>query len=397
MLPAVLRAVRFLVVVVVYLAVGCCFYMLVEEKPCESEEQLRAPEYDEASCMEPWTLVDSLYFSMVTMSTVGFGDFAPSTAASKVFTCIYILIGVTFVFTQISEALCGTVDFCERVLCGAMHRLLRRPQKVPASPTADGFPQPLGPVAYWASHLSFPLVVLVLFQFLSAAIFTACQDGLLFWDAFYHCMVTATTVGYGDVALSTQSARIWAFFHIALSVSWLAVLISEVQERKEIRRMELLQVQMAQRQLDKDLIQSLDTTGSGVDKLEFVVGMLMELGAELCGQPLTWTAVMPFVRQFEAADLDKSGRLGKEDLALMVERRRLELGAQQAEKILSRRVHAARQNRLSQRAVGIVPLAVDSVQQAPQAQGAASSQQRGGSKSAWSTPASECVLVETID
>ena len=41
-----------------------------------------------------------------------------------------------------------------------------------------------------------------------------------FGTAFYHCVVTATTVGYGDVALTTQAARAWASFHILVSVSW---------------------------------------------------------------------------------------------------------------------------------------------------------------------------------
>ena len=41
-------------------------------------------------------------------------------------------------------------------------------------------------------------------QFASAGVFTQLQDGLGFGDALYHCLITATTVGYGDVALSTQ-------------------------------------------------------------------------------------------------------------------------------------------------------------------------------------------------
>ena len=32
---------------------------------------------------EPWTLIDALYFCTVSMSTVGYGDFAPSSPASR--------------------------------------------------------------------------------------------------------------------------------------------------------------------------------------------------------------------------------------------------------------------------------------------------------------------------
>jgi voltage-gated potassium channel Kch len=39
-------------------------------------------------------LLDSFYFSVVTLATVGYGDFTPETAAGKIFTAFYVLIGV---------------------------------------------------------------------------------------------------------------------------------------------------------------------------------------------------------------------------------------------------------------------------------------------------------------
>ena len=47
--------------------------------------------------LEDWSLVDSLYFSTVAISTVGFGDLAPSSDASKLFTILYLAIGITTV------------------------------------------------------------------------------------------------------------------------------------------------------------------------------------------------------------------------------------------------------------------------------------------------------------
>ncbi len=43
---------------------------------------------------EGWSWLDSIYFSVVTISTVGFGDFSPETAAGKIFTIFYIIIGL---------------------------------------------------------------------------------------------------------------------------------------------------------------------------------------------------------------------------------------------------------------------------------------------------------------
>lgn len=44
--------------------------------------------------VEGWSLLDSLYFCVITLATVGFGDFAPETTPGKIFTIMYVFIGV---------------------------------------------------------------------------------------------------------------------------------------------------------------------------------------------------------------------------------------------------------------------------------------------------------------
>jgi hypothetical protein len=58
--------------VVLTLSVGTLFYRLVEG----------------------WSWLDSLYFSVITLTTVGYGDLAPSKPASKVFTILFIFAGI---------------------------------------------------------------------------------------------------------------------------------------------------------------------------------------------------------------------------------------------------------------------------------------------------------------
>jgi len=55
-----------------YLALGTIFYHFVEK----------------------WRWLDSLYFTVVTLSTVGYGDYAPKTDAGKIFTVFYVFIGI---------------------------------------------------------------------------------------------------------------------------------------------------------------------------------------------------------------------------------------------------------------------------------------------------------------
>jgi hypothetical protein len=55
------------------------------------------------SVLERWSLVDSLYFSVVTLATVGFGDLHPTTDLAKLFTVLYIFAGVGIIAGFVSE------------------------------------------------------------------------------------------------------------------------------------------------------------------------------------------------------------------------------------------------------------------------------------------------------
>ena len=44
--------------------------------------------------VEKWSWIDSFYFTVITLSTVGYGDFSPQTNLGKLFTVIYIIMGL---------------------------------------------------------------------------------------------------------------------------------------------------------------------------------------------------------------------------------------------------------------------------------------------------------------
>jgi len=44
--------------------------------------------------VEQWSLVDAVYFCVVTLGTVGYGDITPTTDAGKLFTVFYIIVGL---------------------------------------------------------------------------------------------------------------------------------------------------------------------------------------------------------------------------------------------------------------------------------------------------------------
>src|SRR3954465_2486717 len=60
--------------------------------------------------IEGLTFVDSFYLSAQTVTTVGFGDIAPKTNAGKIFSAIYMLVGVGVVLFALTSAVQSIVQ-----------------------------------------------------------------------------------------------------------------------------------------------------------------------------------------------------------------------------------------------------------------------------------------------
>ncbi len=48
--------------------------------------------------VEGLSLVNSIYFTAVTLTTVGYGDYTPQTDAGKIFTALYSFLGIGLFF-----------------------------------------------------------------------------------------------------------------------------------------------------------------------------------------------------------------------------------------------------------------------------------------------------------
>jgi hypothetical protein len=64
--------------------------------------------------VEGWTPLDALYFSVISLATVGYGDITPTTDIGKVFTIFFVLAGVGVLVLFVSEVARQTITRTEQ-------------------------------------------------------------------------------------------------------------------------------------------------------------------------------------------------------------------------------------------------------------------------------------------
>ena len=76
--------------------------------------------------LENWSVVDSLYFSVTTLTTIGYGDLYPTNDASKMFTIFYVIGGISLVLYALSSIQQDLMKIEEKVEKEVMKKINRR-------------------------------------------------------------------------------------------------------------------------------------------------------------------------------------------------------------------------------------------------------------------------------
>jgi hypothetical protein len=299
-----------LVITLLYFGIGAAFYCLIEG----------------------WLLIDALYFAVVTFTTVGYGDVKPLLDSTKLFTCVYMIVGISMVAISIirlclamydwvsafaaqfhgcrehAKHMClHTKDKRQRLKRVASHRrvmTLVQPGDLRSGNSGgngavdgnnwdgDGDGDANGnsnsnednngdqenkSLRSMILRMLFTVTLLVA---VGTIFFVAVED-MTFVDACYMSTATVATVGYGDIAPVTQGGRFFAVIWITLSYGMLARSLHLVVDGFHEKSLETQRLKVLNRDLSRASIINMDKDGDGkLSRLEFLSHMVVKL--KLC-------------------------------------------------------------------------------------------------------------------
>ncbi|XP_020520532.1 two-pore potassium channel 3 isoform X2 [Amborella trichopoda] len=169
---------------------------------------------DHFSGNETHPVIDALYFCIVTMCTIGYGDITPQTDLTKLFACLFVLVGFGFIDILLSGMVSYVLDLQENLLLSNVRG--RRETGVARSYIVD---VEKGRMRI-RMKVALALGVVVLCIGVGTGVLHLIEQ--LGWlDSFYLSVMSVTTVGYGDRAFTTLPGRLFA--SVWLLVSTLAV------------------------------------------------------------------------------------------------------------------------------------------------------------------------------
>lgn len=226
----------------IYIGVGTiCFYIL--------RKQLKGKSTN--------SLVDSIYFSISTLTTVGYGDLVPDSILTKLLSSAFAFAGMGLVGLVLNKTGEYFLDKQEKMIMKALHMH----KKLGPDEFEKEFDTNVDKRLALTKFLTLIITISVLIVF--GIFHLAVVDEFDFIDSLYWVSVTITTLGYEDESFKHTKGRIFAVFWMLSSTISLAQCFLQVIELKfQCRQRAFVKRLLAKRMTSLDL-EAADPDGDG--------------------------------------------------------------------------------------------------------------------------------------
>jgi len=250
---------------------------------------------------DDWTLEDAWFFSVVSLTTVGYGVLTPSEGTNHVVTTMFIICSVTAgtiaVGTITATSITSVLESADKLI------LETDPDKEPMRPG-------LAFALAWKrlrTHRLITLGLCILVALIGSG-FMCLLEGWSYADAFYFSVVTMSTVGYGDMNPKPKH-RFAASIYVLLCTAVFAFSISQLLATFVSRARAESAREFMRTALTIEKLNTMDVNGDqSVSKAEFRIFMLTRLGF------VDQATMNEIDASFDLIDADGSGTLDVDDL-----------------------------------------------------------------------------------
>ncbi|KAF8107547.1 hypothetical protein N665_0119s0013 [Sinapis alba] len=247
-------------------------------------------------------VVDGLYFCIVTMCTIGYGDITPNSVVTKLFSIMFVLVGFGFIDILLSGMVSYVLDLQESYMLDSAKR-----REEPDKGRSYIIDVKKGRMRIRLKvGLALGVVVLCIAVGVGIMHFI---EGIDWLDSFYLSVMSVTTVGYGDRAFKTLPGRLFAAVWLLVSTlavarAFLYLAEARVDKRNRERAKKVLREAMSVSQF---FAADIDNNGC-VSKAEYVIYKLKEM------EKITDKDITPISKQFDKLDRSSNGKITLGDL-----------------------------------------------------------------------------------
>ncbi|KAG7026481.1 Two-pore potassium channel 3 [Cucurbita argyrosperma subsp. argyrosperma] len=275
------------VLLIIYLSLGVVIYWINR---------------DNFSASETHPVVDALYFCIVTMCTIGYGDITPNSPATKLFSVLFVLVGFGFIDILLSGMVSYVLDLQESYLLRNVKRGVQR-----ESGKSYIIDVKKGRMRI-RMKVALALGVVILCIGIGMGVMHFVED--LGWlDSFYLSVMSVTTVGYGDQAFKSMTGRIFASIWLLVSTLAVARAFLYLAEARVDKRHRMMAKWILGQDMTVSEFLAADTDNNGcVSRSEYVVYKLKEMGK------VSEKDVMQISNNFDRLDTGKCGKITLADL-----------------------------------------------------------------------------------
>ncbi|OEU07060.1 Ion_trans_2-domain-containing protein, partial [Fragilariopsis cylindrus CCMP1102] len=262
-----------------------------------------------------WSIIDSMYFSTVIFTTVGYGDITPDDSASgMLFTIFYAFYGIIII--GIFLGILGDVSsYFPYHIVSAIDDLII----VTAAGSADNIDDDDDDESLLNEEKNVTILTDICticreqFRYMIVLIIIAIPITILErWSVtkgLYWMIISATTIGLGDEHPEQPWSRLICIIYIPLLVAFCGSLLGKIATSYVDKRNDILESQFFNRAVTESDLKSMDLDHSGkVSKDEFLIYMLLTL------QKVDKTDIEDIMDLFKKLDKDGSGTLAVNDI-----------------------------------------------------------------------------------